>query len=69
MQRNDSNLADDTDWNIDIKFQLDLMSNALKKWRKGVDEISDQYPYGHQWDIFYFGHCLEVFLFTVYSID
>lgn len=51
---------DDTDWNIDIKLQLDIMSKALKQAREGVDDISNDRPYGNNWDLFSFGHCLEV---------
>jgi hypothetical protein len=48
---------DDTDWNIDIKTQLHLMSKAMKKWRT---DITKDNPYGKHWDLFMFGHCLEV---------
>lgn len=52
---------DDTDWDIRIKSQLHLMSDALKQCRHGADEISNNYPYGKEWDFFSFGHCLEVY--------
>ena len=49
--------TDDTDWDIDIKVQLHLMSNAMKQWRT---DITKDNPYGKNWDLFMFGHCLEV---------
>jgi hypothetical protein len=53
---------DDTDWDIDIKAQLHLMSNAMKQWRT---DITKDNPYGKNWDLFMFGHCLEVYPFRV----
>jgi hypothetical protein len=52
--------VDDSDWNIDIKNQFNLMSNALKEWRKDTKDVSTDHPYGTEWDIFMLGHCLEV---------
>jgi hypothetical protein len=49
---------DDADWHIDIKIQLDLMSKALKQW--GRTDVTKDYPYGKDWDIFMLGHCMEV---------
>jgi hypothetical protein len=49
---------DDTDWDIDIKLQLNLMSKAMKAW--GRTDITKDHPYGKNWDLFMFGHCLEV---------
>lgn len=49
---------DDTDWDIDIKLQLELMSKAMKQW--GRTDITKDHPYGRDWDLFMFGHCLEV---------
>jgi len=51
--------GDDVDWDIDIKEQLELMSQALCQWRKHMDNFSYEYPYGTNWDFFSFGHCLE----------
>jgi hypothetical protein len=58
--------VDDFDWNIDIKNQFNLMSNALNEWRKDIKDVStDHHPYGTEWDIFMLGHCLEVMLHYV----
>jgi len=51
---------DDVDWTIDLKEQLTQMSQMLRQWRKNFKDMSDLYPYGKQWDIFYFGHCFDV---------
>jgi len=50
---------DDTDWNIDIKAQLSLMSDALREYLNGRDNVTATSPYGIGWDYFSFGHCLE----------
>lgn len=50
------------DWDISIKEQLELMSQALRDWRRNVDHFSNDSPYGTNWDFFSFGHCLEVLL-------
>ena len=37
------------------------MSNGLREWREGDQhDVTDDRPYGSEWDIFMFGHCLEV---------
>jgi hypothetical protein len=49
--------VDDPDWNIDLKIQLSLISNAMNQWRADVTRDN---PYGRNWDIFMFGHWMEV---------
>lgn len=51
---------DDTDWHVDIKTQMHLMSKALGQWRTNIGDVTIDYPYGTQWDIFTIGHCMEV---------
>jgi hypothetical protein len=58
---------DDTDWHIDIKIQLNLMSQAMKEW--GRTDVTKDYPYGRDWDIFMLGHCMEVPLFATHHSD
>lgn len=47
------------DWHIDIGTQLQSMSRALKNWRKSINDVTADHPYGREWDLFMFGHCLE----------
>lgn len=44
------------------------MSKALKQWREGIDDISNDRPYGNNWDLFSFGHCLEVVISSQLSL-
>lgn len=50
-------LEDDVDWDITLKDQIRLISDAVRKFTNVPD--SDPSPYGHDWDILWIGHCGE----------
>lgn len=44
------------------------MSNALKEWRQeDLHDVTDEQPYGNEWDVFMFGHCLEVYWQVIWT--
>jgi hypothetical protein len=50
--------TDDVDWNIDVKEQFSLISTALTSLENR--KVTNEYPYGMDWDILMMGHCHEV---------
>jgi hypothetical protein len=51
-------IEDDVDWDIAIKEQMSLISDAVRNFTR-VDANEDA-PYGRSWDILWPGHCGEV---------
>jgi len=51
-------IEDDVDWDIAIKEQMSLISDAVRNFTH-VDANEDA-PYGRSWDILWPGHCGEV---------
>jgi len=52
--------ADDVGWHVEVKKQFYLMSEALKYWRRDIDNVTHDHPYGTEWDIFMVGQFKEV---------
>ena len=50
-------LEDDVDWDVSIKSQMRLVSDAVRKFT--VVDSEDPSPYGHAWDLLWIGHCGE----------
>jgi hypothetical protein len=50
-------VEDDVDWDVSIKRQMQLVSDAVREFTY-VDSL-DLSPYGHAWDILWIGHCGE----------
>lgn len=50
-------VEDDVDWDLALKDQLLLVSDAVRNFT-GVD-VSDPSPYGRKWDVLWLGHCGE----------
>ena len=50
-------LEDDVDWDVSVKDQMRLVSDAVREFSY-VDNL-DTSPYGHAWDILWIGHCGE----------
>ena len=51
-------MEDDVDWDVAIKEQMPLISDAVRNFTQ-VD-LSDPAPYGRSWDVLWLGHCGEV---------
>ena len=51
-------MEDDVDWDIAIKEQMSLLSDAVRNFSQ-VDP-NDPAPYGRSWDILWPGHCGEL---------
>ncbi|KAL9134167.1 MAG: hypothetical protein Q9175_004653 [Cornicularia normoerica] len=51
-------MEDDVDWDVAIKEQMPLISDAVRNFSR-VDP-SDPAPYGRSWDVLWLGHCGEV---------
>jgi len=51
-------IEDDVDWDIAIKGQMSLISDAVRNFTR-VD-ANEPAPYGRSWDILWPGHCGEV---------
>lgn len=51
-------MEDDVDWDIAIKEQMPLISDAVRNFSH-VDP-SDPAPYGRSWDVLWLGHCGEI---------
>jgi hypothetical protein len=50
-------LEDDVDWDISVKQQMRLVSEAVRKFT--LVDSQDLSPYGHAWDLLWVGHCGE----------
>lgn len=50
-------LEDDVDWDVSIKDEMRLLSDAVRKFTLADDQ--DLSPYGHSWDLLWIGHCAE----------
>ncbi|KAE8450736.1 hypothetical protein EG329_005649 [Mollisiaceae sp. DMI_Dod_QoI] len=50
-------LEDDVDWDLSIKPQMRLVSDAVRQFTYAPED--DVAPYGHKWDILWLGHCGE----------
>ena len=50
-------VEDDLDWDVTLKDQIRLVSDAVRKFT-GIG-ASDPAPYGREWDILWIGHCGE----------
>ncbi|KAF8846662.1 hypothetical protein BDZ45DRAFT_682402 [Acephala macrosclerotiorum] len=50
-------LEDDVDWDVSIKEQTKLISDAVREFTYATDD--DDGPYGRKWDILWLGHCGE----------
>jgi hypothetical protein len=50
-------MEDDVDWDVTIKDQLALASEAVREFTQAP--ASDTSPYGRHWDLFWIGHCGE----------
>ncbi|KAK5111177.1 hypothetical protein LTR85_012226 [Meristemomyces frigidus] len=50
-------LEDDVDWDVTLKVQIRLVSDAVRNLTSVL--ASDPSPYGHDWDILWIGHCGE----------
>ena len=51
-------MEDDADWDVAIKEQMPLISDAVRNFSR-VDP-NDPAPYGRSWDVLWLGHCGEV---------
>ena len=51
-------LEDDVDWDLAIKAQMPLISDAVRNFSR-VDP-NDTAPYGRSWDVLWLGHCGEI---------
>ncbi|CAF9922743.1 hypothetical protein IMSHALPRED_005751 [Imshaugia aleurites] len=51
-------MEDDVDWDVSIKEQMSLVSDAVRNFSQ-VDP-NDPAPYGRSWDILWPGHCGEL---------
>lgn len=49
---------DDVDWDLEVKDQMRLVSDNVRKYRNTPQ--SDPHPYGLDWDILWIGHCGDV---------
>jgi hypothetical protein len=50
-------LEDDVDWDVSIKDQMRLVSDAAREFT--LTDSHDLSPYGHAWDLFWIGHSGE----------
>ena len=50
-------VEDDIDWDVSIKHQMRLISDAVRLFTN--ISAADPSPYGHDWDILWIGHCGE----------
>jgi hypothetical protein len=50
-------LEDDVDWDVAIKAQMKLLSDAVRKF--AMIEVEERSPYGKSWDVLWIGHCAE----------
>ena len=50
-------LEDDVDWDVTVKDQMRLISEAVRDFT--YVDLDDPTPYGHSWDILWIGHCGE----------
>jgi len=50
-------LEDDMDWDVSIKDQTRLVSDAVRKFT--LTQSNDLSPYGHAWDLLWIGHSGE----------
>ena len=51
-------IEDDVDWDVAIKEQMPLISDAMRNFSR-VDSSSPA-PYGRSWDVPWLGHCGEI---------
>lgn len=54
-------LEDDVDWDLSIKEQMKLISEAVRIFTHADEDDGEEgiYPYGEKWDILWLGHCGE----------
>ncbi|KUJ13305.1 uncharacterized protein LY89DRAFT_687467 [Mollisia scopiformis] len=50
-------LEDDVDWDVSIKEQMKLLSDAVREFTYAAPE--EEGPYGERWDVLWLGHCGE----------
>lgn len=50
-------LEDDVDWDVSIKDQMQLVSDAVREFT--LVDAEDRSPYGHAWDLLWIGHAGE----------
>ncbi|CAG8955365.1 hypothetical protein HYFRA_00011349 [Hymenoscyphus fraxineus] len=50
-------VEDDVDWDLNIKEQMRLISDNIRRFTEV--NSTDSSPYGHSWDILWIGHCGE----------
>ncbi|KAG9237516.1 hypothetical protein BJ875DRAFT_149039 [Amylocarpus encephaloides] len=50
-------IEDDVDWDVNIKHQMQLVSDNIRKFTEV--NATDATPYGHAWDLLWLGHCGE----------
>ena len=50
-------IEDDVDWDVAIKEQMPLISDAVANFSR-VD-LNNPAPYGRSWDVLWLGHCGE----------
>ncbi|CZR52555.1 uncharacterized protein PAC_02432 [Phialocephala subalpina] len=50
-------LEDDVDWDVSVKDQMRLVSDAVREFT--LTDSQDRSPYGHAWDILWIGHSGE----------
>lgn len=50
-------MEDDVDWDVNIRKQAPLVSDAVRNLTRQTKE--DQAPYGREWDVLWMGHCSD----------
>lgn len=55
-------IEDDVDWDVDIRAQMRLVSDAVRAYTgvaegEGEGDQTTTAPYGEEWDVLWLGHC------------